>query len=202
MIELYGNASTRALRCLWAAEECGAPYKHVPIDFATGAHQTPAYLAMNPNARVPTLRDGDLVIFESTAIAIYIAERHPEAALIPKRPTRESALFDQWMYWLGCELEQALWSLAKHKFALPATYRIEDMKKTARFEYERAVPVLAAAVKGRDHIVGDGFTLVDLFAAHNIMWAKRAKMEVSDDLERYASLHMGRPACTRALSLL
>ena len=73
MITLYGISMSRAGRCVWALEEIGLDYEQVPIHFNDGGARTPEYLAINPNARIPSLIDGDLVLYESMAINHYLA---------------------------------------------------------------------------------------------------------------------------------
>ncbi|MBM3513699.1 MAG: glutathione S-transferase, partial [Alphaproteobacteria bacterium] len=65
MITLYGKAASRASRNLWALEELGVSYNHVPYDYATGETKNPQYLAINPAAKIPALTDGDVVMTES-----------------------------------------------------------------------------------------------------------------------------------------
>ncbi len=203
MIEIFGPVRSRTSRCLWTAEECGAEYKHHSLDLAAGEHRSAENLALNPNGRVPFMRNEELVLFESAAICLYMAERHPEANLLPPRPSQDAALFDQWMFWITTELEQALWTMGKHSFALPEEYRVEGMRKTALFEFDRATKVLAKALTGRGFLVGQHFTLVDLMASHTLSWARRFDIDLgSAELERYLDLHLARPAFARVLKLL
>ena len=65
MITLYGKAASRTSRNLWALEELGLTYKHVPFDYAKGDTKDPAYMAINPAAKIPALTDGDVVMTES-----------------------------------------------------------------------------------------------------------------------------------------
>ena len=74
-ITLYGISASRAIRSIWAAEEIGLEYTHVPTHFGRDAKH-PDYLAINPNGRIPTLVDGDLVLFESMAINTYLARKY------------------------------------------------------------------------------------------------------------------------------
>ena len=78
---LYGTAGSRAFRSIWAAEEINLAYEHVPTSFR-GDNQTEAYLRINPNGRIPALVDGDLTLFESMAINLYLA-KHYGQHLIP-----------------------------------------------------------------------------------------------------------------------
>ena len=78
---LYGTAGSRAFRSIWAAEEINLAYEHVPTSFR-GDNQAEAYLRINPNGRIPALVDGDLTLFESMAINLYLA-KHYGQHLIP-----------------------------------------------------------------------------------------------------------------------
>jgi glutathione S-transferase len=75
MIQLYGNPRSRAIRCLWMLEEIGQP--HELVEKSTNELQTPEYLQLNPNARIPTLVDDGVVIWESMAINLYLAQKYP-----------------------------------------------------------------------------------------------------------------------------
>jgi Glutathione S-transferase, N-terminal domain len=74
MIRLYGNPRSRAIRCLWMLEEIGQPYELV--EKHTNELQNPEYLRLNPNARIPTLVDDGVIIWESMAINLYLAQRY------------------------------------------------------------------------------------------------------------------------------
>ena len=69
MLQLYGNPRSLATRCLWMLEEMGRPYQLIEKSTAADDLQTADYLLLNPNARIPTLVDGDVVIWESMAIS-------------------------------------------------------------------------------------------------------------------------------------
>ena len=86
---LYGTAGSRAFRSIWAAEEINLAYEHAATSFR-GDNQTEAYLRINPNGRIPALVDGDLTLFESMAINLYLA-RHYGQRLIPDAHGGESA---------------------------------------------------------------------------------------------------------------
>ena len=73
---LYGTAGSRAFRSIWAAEEINLAYEHVPTSFR-GDNQAEVYLRINPNGRIPALVDGDLTLFESMAINLYLETLWP-----------------------------------------------------------------------------------------------------------------------------
>src|SRR5208282_4927458 len=76
MLQLYGNPRSRAMRCIWMLEEVGEPYQLIEKSTRVDDLQTADYLRLNPNARIPTLVDGDMVLWESMAINIYLSEKY------------------------------------------------------------------------------------------------------------------------------
>lgn len=78
--------------------EMAVDYELVLVDRKTNAHKSNDYLALNPTGRIPTLADGDLLIFESAAICLYLCDQHPETHLIPKVGDPNRARFYQWLF--------------------------------------------------------------------------------------------------------
>ena len=104
-ITLYGWPRSSASRVHWALEELGIPFELVTLDPAKGEHRAPAYLAINPNGKVPALVDDDQPYFESLAILLHLAETYGrERDLWPAAgPARAEALC--WTVWGGTELQ-------------------------------------------------------------------------------------------------
>ena len=75
-LRIYGVARTRAFRALWAAEELGLAYQHLPIEIGDAGARTPEFLALNPNGRLPVIVDDGFVLSESLAITLYLAKKH------------------------------------------------------------------------------------------------------------------------------
>ncbi len=86
-------------------EELGVPYERVLVDRDVGAHRSPAYLALNPNGKIPVLVEDDLVLYETAAIVLHLVDMHPQAALAPAVGTRERAVFYKWLMWLSNTLQ-------------------------------------------------------------------------------------------------
>ena len=105
MIRIYGTPMTRAIRPLWLLEELGVPYELVKTDFAGGATRTSEFLKINPNGHVPALVDGDLVLFESMAINLYLAEKYGKGTLWPGSE-HDRARTVQWSFWAITECER------------------------------------------------------------------------------------------------
>src|ERR1700748_2702300 len=98
MLQLHGfPMSPNTRRALFALEEVGEPYELVAVDLMSGQQKTPGYAALNPTARVPTLVDGDFVLWESNAILEYLAARSPASRLGAAEP-RETGEIARWMF--------------------------------------------------------------------------------------------------------
>ncbi|MGE5714972.1 MAG: glutathione S-transferase family protein, partial [Betaproteobacteria bacterium] len=99
MIQLYYSPGSANLVPHILLEEIGAPFELVLVDRASAAHKKPDYLKLNPNGQIPVLVDGDFVLYETAAIALYLADRFVEKKLAPPPGTRERAHYYQWMVW-------------------------------------------------------------------------------------------------------
>ena len=105
MLKLLGRPNSINVRkVLWTLDELGVPFEYEPS--ADADLHTPAFLAMNPNAMIPVLCDGDLVLWESNAICRYLAGREGRTDLMPSDPAAR-AVVDQWMDWQASELNNA-----------------------------------------------------------------------------------------------
>ena len=181
MYHIYGMPKTRSTRVVWALEELGVEYRFHLVDLAKGAGQSPEFLKLNPAGKVPVLTDGELVLTESAAICTYLGDRHPESELVPRPGSAERGQYDQWCCFVLSELEQPLWTIGKHKFALPKEQRVAEVLAVAPWEFQRAAAVLAKRLAGREYLVGASFSMVDILAAHTLRWAQAFK--VAHDIE-------------------
>ncbi len=199
MLTVYGCTNTRSSRVLWALEEASAEYEYIAVDLRAGAGWKPEYLALNPGGKVPTLVDGEFVLTESAAICTYIGDRFPASRLTPPVGSLDRAHYDQWCYFVLSELEQPLWTIAKHTFALPERRRVPAVFDAARWEFAVAAKVLATDLGQREFIVGDRFTSADILIAHTLAWARACKLPLEhDNLTAYADRLLARPAWARA----
>ena len=76
MLKIYGTSMSRASRALWAAEELGLKFEHIPVGFADGGTRKPDYLKINPNGHVPAIDDDGTILCESMAINLYLVEKY------------------------------------------------------------------------------------------------------------------------------
>ena len=154
MITLYGAAASRASRSLLALEELGLAYTQTPLKPWSDPGDAERLARINPNARVPVLDDSGLVLWESMAINLYLADRYGTAPFWPQRPN-DRALLYQWSLWSQTEIDVA----ARHKARFSA-----DAPLVQRAQAERlaALRILDRALGASPYLLGDAFTLADL----------------------------------------
>ena len=170
MMKLYGFGPTRSLRALWGLKELGLEYEFIPVNLVAGEHRRPDFLALNPAGKVPVLVDGDLVIPESAAIVLYLAEKYPEKTLMPTSLAQRSQVY-RWVMFAMTELEQPLWRITKHTFLYPEEKRLKQDVDLAREDFTAMASVLERHLKGRQFIVGDRVTVADCVTAYLMDWA-------------------------------
>ena len=148
MIELYGNPRSRAMRCMWMLEEMGAPYRLIEKSTRAEDLQTAEYLRLNPNARIPTLVDGDLVLWESMAINLYLAQKH-EGPMHCTKP-EVLGLAAQWSFWAILEMEALLLELLQHRALLPEFVRDPSYAERDELLLKRPLGVLNDSLAGHE----------------------------------------------------
>lgn len=174
MIKLYGTPPTRALRAMWLLNELDLAHEIIDVDIGAGENRTPEFLALNPAAKLPVLVDGDLVISESAAIQLYLADRYgdrfPGGGLIPATPG-DRARMHHWLFFLMTEIEAPLWRIALHGFLYAEDEKSEAEIALAKRDGRRMIAVLEQHMQGRAFIVGDQVTVADFNAAFTLDWA-------------------------------
>ena len=193
-MKLYGTTQSRALRSIWALEEVGAEYELVPTHFM-GDSKKPEYLAINPNGRVPTLVDGDLTLYESMAINLYLARRYG-GDLWPASEN-DRALAVQWSFWGITEIEPHLIAILINRIMLPEDQRDGAAADKAEQGIARPLDVLEPHLANRKHILGDVFTIADLNVASILAMAGM----VSLDLAGWPTVQAWLQSCTSRPSM-
>ena len=197
MLHLYGNAKSRAMRCLWMLEEIGEPYQLIEKSTRPDDLQTAEYLRLNPNARIPTLVDGEVVLWESMAINIYLAQKYqgPMRCDSPEL----SGLAAQWSFWAVLELEELLLDLLQHRAVLPDFARDPSHAERSELLLQKPLGVLNDALAGRPFLAGDRFTVADLNVASILVWSKMARLDFSahSNVARWLDVCLTRPGYRR-----
>ncbi|NZA27154.1 glutathione S-transferase family protein [Luteimonas sp. SJ-92] len=169
-MKLYGFGPTRSLRAMWALRELGIDFEFVSVDLLAGEAETPEFLRLNPAGKLPVLVDGDLVLTESAAIVLYLAEKHPESGLLPSDLGTRAQIY-KWVMFAMTELEQPLWRIARHTFLYPEARRLPADVDLAREEFRQMAAILDRHMQGRTCIVGETFSAADCVIAYLMDWA-------------------------------
>jgi glutathione S-transferase len=197
MLKLYGVPRSRAMRSLWMLEELGVPYENVGVDFITGT-KSADFKQLNPNGHIPVLQDGDLVLWESLAINLYLARKH-DKGLWPKTVEDEGRAY-QWSLWAMTEAEEPLLTALLNRVFFPPEQRDAKKADDAVARFAKPLGVLDGSLAGRDYLLGSTFTVADLNVASVLTWAPLAKLDLS--AAPRAAVWLGRctarPALARA----
>jgi glutathione S-transferase len=162
MLKIWGRKNSSNLqKVMWTVAELGLPYEHVEVGGAFGGNREPSYLALNPNGLVPTIQDGDLVLWESNAIVRYLSGRYGAGRLAPSDiATRARA--DQWMDWQLSTLNQLMvatyWGLVR----TPPEQRDHAAIAAAQAKYTDALKILDAELGKTRFVAGDAFCMGDI----------------------------------------
>ena len=198
MIDLYTSPTPNGWKASVTLEELGTPYTVRPIDLSSGAQKQPAFLAINPNGRIPAIVDranGDFAVFESGAIMIYLAE---QAGRLLPTDARGRSLVIQWLMFqmggIGPMMGQAnVFSRYWPEKYQPAIDRYQN-------ESRRLFEVLESRLKDHEYLAGD-YSIADIA---NWCWVRThrwsgASVEGLEALQRWMAVIEERPAAQRGV---
>jgi glutathione S-transferase len=200
MVKLYGSSKSRSARCLWALEELGLKYEHVPVEASKA--KSPEHLKLNPNGHIPVLEDDGEIFWESMAINLYLAAKYGKAPMWPEsHEGRGHAV--QWSFWGMTEAEPLLLTLLRNRISLPPEQRNEQAAVQAADTMQGPLKVLDGALRGRDYLLGKDFTIADLNVSGVLSLAILAKLDFTAAPTAQAWLQkcLGREAFKKARSL-
>lgn len=183
-LTLYGCYRSRATRNAWLANELGLAFEHVPVVQAYRLAdpsapdaplntKSPAFLAINPNGHIPSLKDGDFVIHESLAINLYLARKH--GGPLAPNGVQEEGLAMMWSLWAVTECETHALNLLFHMAGYPPEKRDPKLVEAALAALPAPFAVLDKALAdGGGYLIGRRFTVADINVAEVIRYAKPA----------------------------
>ncbi|MDI9273704.1 glutathione S-transferase family protein [Stenotrophomonas sp. PFBMAA-4] len=169
---LYGSVSTASLVVHWLLVELGIEHELVLLDFDTREHKAAPYLALNPAGVVPTLQIDGQVLTEAAAIALYLADRHPEAGLLPAPGTPARGQAYRWMFWCANTLQPAYraW-FYPHEAAGEAN--VAATQAMARQRLEAAWQRMAAHLQTQGpYVLGEAPSVVDFMLVMLMRWSR------------------------------
>lgn len=177
ILRLYGDPRSRAFRCVWMLEEIGADYEVVPTAWLAGETREPEFLAVNPNGKIPALVDGDLVVWESLAINLYLAWKY--GGVLTPNTDEAIGLAYRWSFWAMGEFEGPIDAVARFDLKLPADWGVAQLG------------VLDGALSSSEWLSGDAFGVADLNVA--VMFQRPALAEI--DRRPFANVHAWLKRC-------
>jgi len=207
MIQLYyfpGNASLAVHILL---EELGVPFELKLVDRANAAHKSPEYLKLNPNGQIPVLVDGDLVLYETVAICLHLADTHPHARLAPALATSERAHFYKWFVWCTNTLQAML----MHYFYGNRMVDEGDVAAAGQVKAHAEARIggmldqldAQLASHGREWLLGASYSAVDPFAMLLCRWTRGFGRPARSlpHLGPYLQRVLARPAVQRSFAM-
>ncbi len=203
MITLWGRiTSINVQKVVFTLGEAGVAFERRDVGGAYGGLQTPEYKAMNPNAMIPVLQDGDVTVWESNAIVRYVAARYGEGTLWPRDPASR-AMADRWADWqqtlLGASMGPAFLGLIR----TPPEKRDDALIATSIAKTEAAFDLLEDHLARSRHVGGDAFTFADCVltpSAHRWLHMP-VERRPRPALEAWYAAMAARPAAGPALPL-
>jgi glutathione S-transferase len=203
-MKLYFSPRTRATRARWLLEELEVPYELVKLDQAKREHEAPEHLSLHPFGGVPVLVDGDVTLFESLAIALYLADSVPSKNLAPAVGAPERGRYLQWLVFAETRLEVAVlqfFQYAQLSEAQKPTAEQHEQFAQHRAQLQAVLHVVDAELNGREFLAAGHFTAADLVMASILHLAHALKLlDAHPRLVDYLFLHCKRPACAKAVA--
>jgi glutathione S-transferase len=195
MLTIYGPARSRASRALWMLEECGVPYQHEDLSrYLTMEEKAAATRAIYPLGKVPFIKDGELLLAESMAINVYLAQKYGKHLWPTSEADQARAL--QWSFFAVTEIDPPLVQLMiERMFRKEADRNPENEKKNAE-QIRRPLAYLEQALGDRPYLLGQDFTVADLNVACIFSMAAGAKLDLAPYavVQAWTERCLGRPA--------
>ena len=162
MLKIWGRKnSINVMKVLWACDELGLAFDRVDLGGAFGGTQEPEYLARNPNARVPTIEDKGLVLWESNAIVRYLAVTYGNPGLLPA-DTQSRWIAEQWMDWQQTTLHPPATKLFWELIRTEPEDRDPEGIEAARISAGEAWTLLDEVLAKSDFLAGAEFSMADI----------------------------------------
>ena len=176
-LKIYGTAASRAARPLWVAQELGLAYEHIPVHYLGSATRTPEFLAINPNGRIPVVDDDGILVWESMACALYLAERfksnnqNSQPSLAAENRA-ELADILRWSFWVVTECEKDALTFLMHRVLMPLERRKPQLAEEAQRRLLAPLRVLEQHLQANPYLAGERFTVADICVASVLAWVQ------------------------------
>ena len=195
-----GNAS---LTPHFLLREIGAPFELSLVDRSKDAQHSPEYLHLNPNERIPTLVDGDLVVYETAAIVLYLTERFPEAGLTPPVGSKERAHFLRWVAHLGSTVQPEMRPYFYPEQHITDPAQAADVKRTAERRLAEMFDRIDNLLGAGPYVLGERYSAADPYLFMLVRWTRNMARPARElpSLARHAERMLARDAIREAFKV-
>jgi glutathione S-transferase len=198
-LKLYEMTPSRSVRARWTLLELDMPFESVNGRQLFGSAEL---RKVHPLGKLPALEADGKPLFESAAIATWLADQKPEKGLAHEPGSRERALHDQWVSFALTEMEAYLWSRLRNSpdFPLePPGGKVAAIIPQCDACFRQSVKVLDDALAGKSHLVGDRFSVTDIIVAFTANWGRRVGLTGGcPNINRWLDDLYNRPHCPLA----
>jgi GST-like protein len=201
MIKFYYSGAPNPMKVALMLEETGLPYEPVPVDTRKGEQHTPEFLAINPNAKVPVIVDGDVTVFDSNAILLYLAEK--TGKFLPANTPKLRGELLSWLMFVASGVGP--FSGQSVHFRNYAPEKNHYAINRYMYEAQRHYGVLDARLAKHKYLVGEAYGIVDMAVWG---WARLISVALGEDawprfpnLKRLIDEISARPAAKNALAI-
>ena len=203
MLKVYGQYRSRAFRVIWMCMESKIPYEHVDVtvNVAGATAKEPWYLDINPNARVPSIGDDGVVMWESAAINLYLAEKY-SSPLLPGTPQGRARML-QWAFFTSNDIEPNMITLLQHRVMFPPEKRDTAVAEAADGRLQPGLQILNDQLAKTRYCGGDKWDMADFMVASVCYTLTAMKYDLSKfpKLQAWLAESIERPAAKEARKL-
>ncbi|KQW90528.1 MAG: glutathione S-transferase family protein [Acinetobacter sp.] len=180
-LKLYSNAQSRGLVIEWLLIELGAEFEKIELAYHTEM-KSESYLKINPFGKVPTLVDGDVVIYEMPAICAYLADKFFDQGLAPALDDPKRGLYFRWLFFAA-----GPWDAATTDRALKVEITDEQKMHIGYGNFQDTYTALIQGLEqAQPYLCGEQFTVADVFVGSMLFWQlKMAEIESHPAIEKY-----------------
>ena len=201
MLKFYFSGAPNPTKVALFLEEAGLPYEPIPVDARRGDQHKPEFLAVNPNAKVPAIVDGDVTVFDSNAILLYLADK--TGKFLPPKGDKPRGELLSWLMFVASGIGPYSGQLVHFRTYAPE--KNEYAINRYAFEAQRHFGIVDARLAKHKYMVGDTYTIVDMdlwgWARLIPMFSGEAAWAKFPNLKRLVEEISAQPAAQRAVAL-
>ena len=206
MLTLHYHPSDASLMTHIMLEELGTPFSLALVDRSRNAQKSPEYLRLNPNGLIPVLVDGELVLYETPAILMHLADTHPDARMMPQLASAERAHCYKWLTWLSntFQVNLVVCFYSERYVRTGSTSSAEEVREAAQERVAGLLEQIATQLNqsGGPWLLGKDYSIADCMAFVLCCWTRNFKRPANSfpEIAAYLQRMRQRPAVQRAIA--